>query len=402
MEENTQVESTTSKSPAQDGIAKEQPIVETKSEKLTEHDRVKRALIKAKKEVDLEPASDARSPEKKASDDEKKAAGNKEKPADKVDDKSKLKKGGDLLAEGDSKEDTTRDRGKAIPSRNLTKEEKEALDKAPDIIKQAFARREKELGNSANALNSKVGALEKELAATREKVAPILQTAEEQARTVNALLKRAGQETSLKPEEYISKLIEVDKLSRENPLEYIVRFAKGNNVDLKELVTGDPSLAFDKEWNAQQVENARLQAELDYYRQQQEQQVQSQQQQQQQQTIDYVTSIANEYAQNLTAEEAEIFDSVSARIFQKLEAEAGGNPDYERIIRQSFEQALAYIPSAQQRKLEQERQAAASRVGRAASASYSPRAGTGAVQASPTSLQDRIRQNARAMGIIGR
>jgi hypothetical protein len=403
MEENT-----TQGAIEPSGVSSEQPIVETKSEKLTEYDRVKRALVKANeeaKEGKLEPASDARSPEKKASAEERKETDGKEKSV-KLDDKSNLKKGGDQLAEGDSKEENNRDGGKkAIPSRNLTKEERAALDKAPEILKQAFARREKELGNSANALNSKVGALEKELATTREKISPILKEAEEHARHITALLKRHGRDEKLAPEEYISKLMIADKHSREDPVSYILKFAEGNGVDLRELVTHGPELAFDSYAHKAQSEMARLQAELDYYKQQQDQQQQSYQRQQQQQTLNYVAGIAQEYTTGLSADEAEVFDTVSAQIFEKLESQAraqGSSIDYESLIRRSFEEALRYVPSAQQRRVEQERQAAQERVARASGVSYSPRAGTGAVQAAPTSLQDRIRQNARAMGILGR
>lgn len=375
----------------------------------TDFERVKAAIIKAKSVLPQE--ADARVPGERTKD---KESTDVDKPVDKGKDESvkssKAEKAVKFEDAKTTKQDSKQDsKPPKIPARNLTDEERAALEDAPDIVKKAFARREKELGNSANALSSKLGAIEKELAERKKAYDPVWKEAEKEARTVSALLKAAGRDEDVEPGAYIKELILADKRARKDPAEYVRAFAKANSVDLERLVAGHEAIDYRAHSAAQEV--ASLRAELDAMKREQQQRVSQQKEQQQREQQVFaqefqagVLEIAKDYVSDLDADELLLFDNLSAQMYQRAEAEAieqGRQVDYATVLREVFTKARSMIPSVTERSRAREADQASQRLQRAQGLAVSPASTRGGVKSGPTSLQERIRQNARAMGILG-
>jgi len=365
----------------------------------SEYDRVKAALLKAKEGLPSE--SDPKAPGARAKDADaptkEKVTTKEEVPtkAEKVEAASKPEK-----VEAASKPEKTQ---KAIPSRNLTDEEREALEKAPDVIKKAFARREKELGNSANALNSKLGAVEKELQEVRKTRDPIWKKAEAEAKTLTALLKSAGREEDVDASTYISELISADKRSRKDPVEYIRAFAKANSVDLDAIARGEQG--FDYQTHTASQEMATLRAEIEELKREKARASEMATRASTEELQRGVMQIAQDYVADLEGDDVILFDSLSSQLFQKAEQEAiatGRQVDYATLLKEVFAKTRSMMPSVAERAKSREAEAASARVQKAQSLAISPASKRGGVSSGPTSLQERIRQNARAMGILSR
>ncbi len=299
--------------------------------------------------------------------------------------------------EREKEEPETGESKKLMPKRSFTPEEKEAFDKAPDVLKSAFKRREKELGDSANALNSKLATYEQ----AAEKLNPILKEAGKEVKTIKALLKTAGIEGhELGVDSYLKTLVQADRDSRENPARYIQRFAEANGVDLRELVAGDPRLAFDDDTHRSRHELAALQARIDELEALQYRGRQSQEQEVQRGIESVIMRVAEPYTRDMTATEQGVFEAVVMRLHPEVEQEMYeqyGNVTLETVLSETMSRAAKFVRTQAMQGAE----AANRRVSRAGSLSVSPRSrGTAVDSGPPLSVRDALIKNAKKLGMI--
>lgn len=288
-------------------------------------------------------------------------------------------------AEEEQAEQEKPERKRVAPPKHFTKEQKALFEEAPEGLKEFIKSREKELGGAANNLNSQLVQTKQKLE-QYEQYQDVLKQADEDVRVLNVLLKQQGVNHEVSVKDHFDSLIKLHRGLMKDPVAAIEHLAKINNVDLKELVTGDRDLAYDKMQSQYAQKMAEMQATIDALKAQSQQANQQVTQQQQAQQLAQIQSQLSPYYEGVPQEYHQQIDVMAGARFDVLQAQ---NPSAspQELIKQSIEDAIYAIPELreqrQQALAEASRKAKQQRLQESKQMSFSPSATTAKAQGRP-------------------